>query len=526
MAIFQRKKKDPAADAYRKMAQEAAAKKQYDFIGMTGKMDDEIHHSKKYNKAEQAFKDIISKPVQEDYKNGRYAWYPSDDDESLEILNSTDNEDHKKLRSEWIRDTITRNTDSRVHPRHTMGRILEESPLTHAEKHKIATELWHHDWNTRFDRANYPDTVSEEEFHSTKLPIDRVLEEMTRYRPNAENRERIRQGIDAFKKDNPEIHAYLSDKYQFALTEVPIKPFKKYTPQESILNHEEVMKHKDEYSFVSGRVLAKRDDTKNMWDQMKFQLHPDGTINRISGLIPHINSHDSHPFVDEDQINSADFHHENLHDLHGDHIHNFGVMNDVIRYTSDSRDLNKYLATGVIMNSFNGESEESKAAAHEAQAENLTNAMVNAPPYAHKFSVWSGLSRSNDVGKYAAKKTDEREKLIGHFPAFTSTSLDPRQAQGFAKGKQSDDFPDQDVHDMMRIDIPKAYHRGLYVDKHSNSKGEQEYILDRNTTVEVHPKPLYYVKSNHLYRVWKGRPILSEDDQAEINERSRHAREK
>jgi hypothetical protein len=36
---------------------------------------------------------------------------------------------------------------------------------------------------------------------------------------------------------------------------------------------------------------------------------------------------------------------------------------------------------------------------------------------------------------------------------------------------------------------------------------------------------MYYVSGHKLVRVWKGRPILTDEDQAEINAREKKARE-
>lgn len=534
MAIFKRKQKDPAADAYRKMAQEAAAKKQYDFIGMDGKSDAEVEDKKSYKRAEQKFKDIISKPIEEGFLSNTNAWYPSADQESLDELHS-DVPGASAKRVGWIRDHMTRRIQNSYKPDHKdLGRILEEAPLKHGEKHQLARELFHHDREMMKDRLTRPDETPHDRFHETKTSIDRVLEEMTQHRPNEENRARIREAINGFKKDQPDLHSYLKSKYRFATDDEPVKPFKMYSDKENILNHDEVMKYKDTHSFFNGRVLSKADPEYDAYDQKKYQLHPDGTINRVSAIIPHVRSaeysHD-HPFEDEDTDKALTFHHDNMYNLHGDHIANSNSHTAVQRYTHDSKDMNRYLATGKIRGPWGDDYEANhEEVAHKKEmfdrdAEDLSDGIHTSPPYAHQFHVWTGLSKSNDVGKYAARKTDDKEKLIGHFPSFVSTSLSAKEASSFAKRKETDMFPHQEVRDVMRVTIPKAYHKGMYVDKHSSTPGEREYVLDKDTTMEIHPKPLYYAKQNQLHRVWKGRPILSDEDQEQIQHRSRFARE-
>jgi hypothetical protein len=507
MATFKRKHKDPAQEVYRQMAREQAMKKKYDFIGMTGKMDVPIDGTDKYKRAEERFKNEITKPIEEDFYDSH--WHPHDaTDETLRIANSLEPEDVAK-KVNYLKERILRDG-------HDSGHLINETYLPYSEKHKLATEMLHHEF-----RRKHP---SDEDFHSSKTSIDKVLEEMTKNRPNAENRERIRNGIDTFKKSHPALHEYLKSKFSFATDEDPVGPFKAYEPHEQVLTPEEVDKYKDKYKFTHGRTIQEVNDYARDTNK-RWQIHPDGSKTRVSSLLRHTlkQSDDEpsiNPFTSEDDSDSVHFHHKNLKELHTEHLKNGYYQSAVHNYTNDSRDLNRYIAKGEL-----GHNPESISKRFDAQSDAISSAMHNSPPYEHKLQVWTGLSASNDIGAYAAKKRGDKEKLVGHFPAFTSSSLDYKQATEFAKGKDAEGFEHQQVHDVARIDIPKAYHRGIYVDGVSEHPGEKEYILDKAHDMEFHPKPMYHAYEGRLLRVWKARPIIHQDDEDAIRERVKKARE-
>jgi hypothetical protein len=512
MAIFSRKHKDPAQETYRQMAREKAIKRKFDFIGQTGKMDLDIDETPKYKRAEEKFRQAISKPIDEGYMGN--SWHPDGDSTSLMVMNGTD-DDAIADKVGYVRERVL---SQRKYKMDGGGKYLDETFLPYPQKHKIARELFHHDWSKNPEDAD---------FHESKTSIDKVLEEMTRHRPSAENRERIRNGIDSFKPSHPELHTYLKDKYKFATEDEEVGPFKAYEPHETILSPEEVEKYKDTHVFVHGRTISEPwDENGSLHDTKKWQIHPDGTKTRVSTLLPHATSRSmaegmNNPFEDDDDRKKMDYHHRNLKKLHGDHIGNGYYHGHINDYTHDSKGLNHYLAKGRVMDY----ESDMKEHHYNDMSHAISDAMHTSPPYANKLQVWTGLSKSNDVGAYAAAKKDDKEKLVGHFPAFTSTSLDPRQAEGFAKPKDAEGFPRQKVHDMMRIEVPKAYHKGIYADGVSAHSGEYEYILDKGHNIEVHPKPLYYAKNSKLIRVWKARPILSDDDQATVNRREKDATE-
>jgi hypothetical protein len=431
------------------------------------------------------------------------------------VMNGTD-DDAIADKVGYIRSRVLHN---RQYKQNGSGRYLDEMYLPYHEKHKLARELFHHDDNKKPEDADW---------HDSKTSVDKVLEEMTRYRPNAENRARIRDAIGTFKQSHPDLHEYLKDKFKFATEDEEVGPFKAYDGGENILSHDEVEKYKDKYRFTHGRTISEPwGDEKTAFDVKKWQIHPDGTKTRVSALLPHTTGKSTsethnHPFEDDDDRKKMEYHHKNLKELHGDAIENSGYYyGHISAYTGDSKGLNHFVAKGKVQN-YESPSREHH---YNDMSEAISSAISDAPPYANKIQVWTGMSKSNDVGSYVAKKSDDKEKLVGHFPAFTSTSLDPRSAASFAKPKNAEGFPHQPVHDMMRVDLPKAYHKGIYVDAVSENSGEYEYILDKGHNIEVHPKPMYYVSGHKLVRVWKGRPILTDEDQAEINAREKKARE-
>lgn len=116
-----------------------------------------------------------------------------------------------------------------------------------------------------------------------------------------------------------------------------------------------------------------------------------------------------------------------------------------------------------------------------------------------------------DVGKEAAK-TPSREI---HLPAYTSSSIKPSIARGFAQEQKPDEKNQKKkVSHIIRFHLPKGHH-GLYLGTRSNFSNEHEFLLPRNTRVkigehpEVHPHPY---DMNHEIHVWDAHPVDHHSD--------------
>ena len=111
-----------------------------------------------------------------------------------------------------------------------------------------------------------------------------------------------------------------------------------------------------------------------------------------------------------------------------------------------------------------------------------------------------------DVGAEASK-TPSREI---HLPAYTSTSIKPSVARGFAQDqKETNPATGRRIQHMIRFHLPKGHH-GLYLGTRSNFTNEHEFLLPRNTRVkigehpEIHPHP--YDRGTEVH-VWDAHPV-------------------
>lgn len=94
----------------------------------------------------------------------------------------------------------------------------------------------------------------------------------------------------------------------------------------------------------------------------------------------------------------------------------------------------------------------------------------------HDLHVFHGTTKFNP-GEEAAKNGGRI-----HLPAYTSTSINARNALDFADAGQS-----HSSH-VIHIHMKKGQH-GHYLGSNSEVPEEQELLLPRNTTLRIHPKP-------------------------------------
>jgi hypothetical protein len=130
------------------------------------------------------------------------------------------------------------------------------------------------------------------------------------------------------------------------------------------------------------------------------------------------------------------------------------------------------------------------------------------------MTVFSGVGFN--PGQMAAK----HPKGNLYMPSYTSTSISPSVASQFAKplttGSEQDGYnPDADKakdgadHHMLRINLPKG-HSGSYIADSSYHPEEKEFLLPRQQTMQINPKPeVHEFEHNgvtHRMHIWDATP--------------------
>jgi hypothetical protein len=180
---------------------------------------------------------------------------------------------------------------------------------------------------------------------------------------------------------------------------------------------------------------------------------------------------------------------------------------EIRRYTEDSSHLNSNL-----WNSFmKGQDPERYINDHDTHE--LDDAL-NSNKLPDRLTVYSGVKMN--PGLYAGRNSYNRIYL----PGYTSTSIDPGVAynfsQGIRRGTESDaQYGDgsSDRH-ILRIHLPKD-HPGEYVGSRSHFDSESEFLLPRQTSLQLMPDPTVTKYSNpyrgrlstfHIH-VWDAHPV-------------------
>jgi len=103
-----------------------------------------------------------------------------------------------------------------------------------------------------------------------------------------------------------------------------------------------------------------------------------------------------------------------------------------------------------------------------------------AKPLDHEAHVYSG------IGGFHPGEHFKKNGGVIHMPAFTSTSLNPRQGAVFAREEKEQRTATtagrpQHIteHHVLHFHLPKGYDKGTYVDNISKCDGEHEYLMDK-----------------------------------------------
>ena len=291
---------------------------------------------------------------------------------------------------------------------------------------------------------------------------------------------------------------HLTGKYAWAIGHKAKTETVPENAEDLYLKEDHIHKHTDQYYFVGARVLQHKDLGSY------HELHQDGSVTPINNSNG-VAYEKRLPFAPDGGGHSLQYHHQNLTALHKEH----GALNiePIRHYTGDSSGINQVHAA---LNRGKPIPDVHEPEQAEALGNHLRTAIETAPKYDNPMTVYTGLSRSSDPTK---GEYNGNGKSVSHFPAFTSTSIDPRLSEEFgsmnATRKQTFKDPKikQVVGDVMSIKIPANHGNGIYVEPHTSTQHEYEYIMKDNMKVEHDMKPQYYAKNGAIIRHWTGRVV-------------------
>lgn len=167
----------------------------------------------------------------------------------------------------------------------------------------------------------------------------------------------------------------------------------------------------------------------------------------------------------------------------GDHVDDIKHADAIHRHSISSN-----MANIALMHQHAGTAtDRQKFHLHEA---GQTSAAIKhfAKPTDHEMHVYSGLKHD------AIKKAHDAGQTVVHMPAFTSTTIKPTTATGFASDMRHDHMPagghDPEskvnaVNHIAHFKIPKGYSRGVYVAGVSEHPNEKEYLLDKGQSWKI-----------------------------------------
>lgn len=172
-------------------------------------------------------------------------------------------------------------------------------------------------------------------------------------------------------------------------------------------------------------------------------------------------------------------------------LRNHPQRDQILSYTNHSRDFNSEL----YQKHARGESPKFPRffGNDTAKKVNALDKSLNSGKTPAKMTVFSGVKFHPGI---AASKHPENKLFL---PAFTSTSVDPKRAVGFASGFQRDsdtprtdwvpnDEPEAADKHVIAFHLPEG-HPGLHVQGVSRHKDEHEFILPRQTSWSLGHEP-------------------------------------
>ena len=391
-------------------------------------------------------------------------------------------------------------------------RRVDNEPLQEAMTDNVT-----HPEHDDFDKAslqNVLDSINPDEFKGTIYhEHDKAIHDMLKGGLNAEKYFAIRHITHNLPYNEhgdasiSYVRQQLMHKYDF-LNKYMTTPHKEYSPEENFLTKEEIDKqHEDGYQPVKGRQFQHKST------RVMVQLHHNGERTISPSLMSSENTAYAQP---EGSVKERS---DELQDHYGDHIEKFKhpdgskLASHVHMYTSDSKEVNTYLAKlnhGLDYD----ESEAGRQHSNESlenHADALSEGIRHAPPLDKDTTVYTGISEKSHI---FTKSKQGKETVRFHAPTFMSTSLSHDTASSFAKqkihhddeimhtSKEPNEFGRGYISDVLKINLPKGFKGGMYVESHSANKSENEMLLDKGHVFNIHPTPKYYSHARSLVRLW------------------------
>lgn len=144
------------------------------------------------------------------------------------------------------------------------------------------------------------------------------------------------------------------------------------------------------------------------------------------------------------------------------------------------------------------------------QTADLISKTITQTPAHKDLSVYKGIS-------FDPRRHMNNDGTL-HSPGFMSTSIAPGQAQVFAprlhesgeRVKGDDDLKNKTVHShILKINIPKGFKGGAYINGHTHFPHEHEFLIDKGHTLKIDKSPTKFLAEHdeennfkHIGHIW------------------------
>lgn len=169
------------------------------------------------------------------------------------------------------------------------------------------------------------------------------------------------------------------------------------------------------------------------------------------------------------------------------------------KYTASSYGINRHLIKEATGKENRSGVSDNVAKAH---AKNIDKVLTTAPPLTQDVHVYHGLK-----DWHPGMESYKHPHRMIEMPAYTSTSLNKHTAMGFSSDSNIDGSVRRNQH-FIHIHLKKGQNPGAYVEGISSTEHEKEFILKRNSKLQIERKPtiLKNVGSSFHYGKRKNNP--------------------
>lgn len=269
----------------------------------------------------------------------------------------------------------------------------------------------------------------------------------------------------------------------------------------------------------------KEDFSSQVKPPIHVEKHPPSPEDKFTSDLTYYNKSEFKKRAKENTHGYEPFEHKHYED-HDSYAYekpddeNYNHVKNIKDYTEWSRNLNDYLHK-----KDQGLASDDDSAYYEDRANKLSNTITKQPAKKDLY-VYSGLKGdpSDQKKQHGVKDYFKDNQVIkARLPAFTSTSMEPEVARQFVE-KHYDSDKDEFHSHFLKIKIPEGSRHGMYVGHHSSVSHENEFILDKNKRLHIHPEPEIhtieqdkrdpemgnYYKVKHKQHIWHAHIV--EDD--------------